>query len=167
MTLKVAAREDRGAVAVIVAVFMIVAMILLAFVVDRGRIYVERAQLQNAVDSAALAAVQETCANPINDASVVRQVAVDYAANNGVILTVADTGVGIPAEELPRIFERFYQVDKARGPRRGSGLGLAIVAEIVHAHGGTIEASSGGNGQGATFTVWLPVNTQPVPPKKR
>ncbi|MFN8379358.1 MAG: HAMP domain-containing sensor histidine kinase [Anaerolineae bacterium] len=89
------------------------------------------------------------------------------AANNGVVLTVADTGVGIPAEELPRIFERFYQVDKARGPRRGSGLGLAIVAEIVHAHGGTIEASSGGNGQGATFTVWLPVNTQPVPPKKR
>lgn len=89
------------------------------------------------------------------------------AQNGGVTLSVTDTGVGIPAEELPRIFERFYQVDKARGPRRGSGLGLAIVAEIVHAHGGTITASSGGSGQGTTFTVWLPVNLPVAPPGKR
>lgn len=89
------------------------------------------------------------------------------AQQNGVVLTVADTGAGIPAEELSRIFERFYQVDKARGPRRGSGLGLAIVAEIVHAHGGTIRASSGGNGQGATFTLWLPVNPPAGAAKKR
>lgn len=79
------------------------------------------------------------------------------AADGGVIVAVSDTGVGIAAEELPRIFERFYQVDKARGPRRGSGLGLAIVAEIVHAHGGTISAASAGEGQGATFSLWLPV----------
>jgi two-component system sensor histidine kinase ResE len=86
----------------------------------------------------------------------------------GVVVTVSDTGVGIPADELPRIFERFYQVDKARGPRRGSGLGLAIVAEIVHAHNGTIQASSGGEGQGATFTVWLPVPAPTViAPRKR
>ncbi|MGL4650919.1 MAG: sensor histidine kinase, partial [Caldilineaceae bacterium] len=89
------------------------------------------------------------------------------AQQNGVVLTVSDTGVGIPEDELPRIFERFYQVDKARGPRRGSGLGLAIVAEIVHAHSGTIRASSGGEGQGAIFTVWLPVNPAPGPAKKR
>lgn len=87
--------------------------------------------------------------------------------NNGVTLTVADSGTGIPAEELSRIFERFYQIDKARGPRRGNGLGLAIVAEIVHAHGGTIQASSGGDGQGAVFTVWLPVSAPPPPAKKR
>ncbi|HYO89495.1 MAG TPA: HAMP domain-containing sensor histidine kinase [Candidatus Limnocylindrales bacterium] len=86
----------------------------------------------------------------------------------GVVIAISDTGAGIPAEELPRIFERFYQVDKARGPRRGSGLGLAIVAEIVHAHGGTISASSAGAGAGATFTVWLPlVQTGALQQRKR
>lgn len=76
--------------------------------------------------------------------------------NGGVELVVQDSGVGIPAEDLPRIFERFYQVDKARGPRRGTGLGLAIVQEIVQAHAGTISATSAGTGKGSTFTVWLP-----------
>jgi signal transduction histidine kinase len=76
--------------------------------------------------------------------------------NGGIEIVVQDTGVGIPAEDLPRIFERFYQVDKARGPRRGSGLGLAITQEIVQAHGGTISATSAGAGKGSTFTVWLP-----------
>lgn len=74
----------------------------------------------------------------------------------GVELEVRDTGIGIPPEELPRIFERFYQVDKARGPRRGTGLGLAIVHEIVSAHGGRVTAASAGVNQGTTFTVWLP-----------
>ncbi|MCC6801881.1 MAG: HAMP domain-containing histidine kinase [Anaerolineae bacterium] len=75
---------------------------------------------------------------------------------NGVELVVEDTGQGIAPSELPRIFERFYQVDKARGPQRGTGLGLAIVQEIVQAHGGTIAASSAGENRGSTFTVWLP-----------
>ncbi len=74
----------------------------------------------------------------------------------GVRIAVSDTGQGVPQEDLPRIFERFYQVDKARGPRRGTGLGLAITAEIVRAHGGRIRADSGGPGQGTTITVWLP-----------
>ena len=75
---------------------------------------------------------------------------------NGVELLVEDTGQGIAAAELPRIFERFYQVDKARGPQRGTGLGLAIVQEIVQAHGGTISVFSPGENRGSTFTVWLP-----------
>jgi signal transduction histidine kinase len=75
---------------------------------------------------------------------------------NGVELIVEDTGQGIPASELPRIFERFYQVDKARGPQRGTGLGLAIAQEIVQAHGGTLMAASPGEGRGSTFTLWLP-----------
>ncbi len=76
--------------------------------------------------------------------------------DGGVRIAVSDTGQGIPREDLPRVFERFYQVDKARGPRRGTGLGLAITAEIVRAHGGRIRADSGGPGQGTTITVWLP-----------
>lgn len=75
---------------------------------------------------------------------------------NGVEIVVADTGIGIPTQDLPRIFERFYQVDKTRGPKRGTGLGLAIAAEIVQAHGGHISAASAGSGKGAAFTVWLP-----------
>lgn len=77
-------------------------------------------------------------------------------ANGGVEVVVQDTGVGIPADELPRIFERFYQIDKARGPERGTGLGLAIVREIVQAHGGKINVASAGKDKGATFTLWLP-----------
>lgn len=76
--------------------------------------------------------------------------------NGGVELCVQDSGLGLSKEDLPRIFERFYQVDKARGPRRGTGLGLAITREIVQAHGGTISASSAGENRGSTFTVWLP-----------
>jgi signal transduction histidine kinase len=76
--------------------------------------------------------------------------------NGGIELIVQDTGIGVPAEDLPRVFERFYQVDKTRGPRRGTGLGLAISQEIVQAHGGTISVTSAGAGKGSTFTVWLP-----------
>jgi len=78
----------------------------------------------------------------------------------GVEITVRDNGIGIPVEELPRIFERFYQVDKARGPARGTGLGLAIAREIVEAHQGEISADSRGEGYGASFTVWLPLRGQ-------
>ncbi len=76
----------------------------------------------------------------------------------GVEITVADTGPGIPAEDLTRIFERFYQVEKSRTrSKEGSlGLGLAIVKEIVTAHGGTIHAESI-VGLGTKFVVWLPL----------
>ncbi len=79
---------------------------------------------------------------------------------------VRDTGVGIPAEDLPRIFERFYKVSRARskadfiGPGGGgSGLGLAIARHVVEAHGGRIKAESV-PGQGSTFTFTLPATTR-------
>ena len=77
-----------------------------------------------------------------------------------VTIVVADTGRGIPKEDLPRIFERFYQVDKSRSrraasDRSGVGLGLAIVREIVRAHGGHVEVESV-VGLGTRFTVTLP-----------
>ncbi|MCS7062011.1 MAG: ATP-binding protein, partial [Anaerolineae bacterium] len=73
-----------------------------------------------------------------------------------VLLSVSDTGVGIPSEDLPHVFERFYRVDKSRSRAYGgAGLGLAIAKSIVEAHGGDIEVQSV-VGVGTTFNVWLP-----------
>ena len=73
------------------------------------------------------------------------------------VLTVGDTGPGISAEDLPRVFERFYRGDKSRTVSSGNaGLGLAISKAIVEAHGGTIEVASRENA-GTTFTVRLPL----------
>jgi heavy metal sensor kinase len=85
-------------------------------------------------------------------------VRISITANNGTaVLEVADTGSGIPAEDLPHIFERFYRVDKSRAqPQGNAGLGLAICKAIVEAHSGTIVAASE-PGAGSTFTVTLPL----------
>ena len=78
------------------------------------------------------------------------------ASPEGVTLAVTDTGVGIPAEYLPHVFEKFFRVP---GPSRGgTGLGLAIVNEIVTAHGGTITCESQ-PGVGTTFRLTLPVGS--------
>ncbi|HZD03078.1 MAG TPA: ATP-binding protein [Actinomycetes bacterium] len=78
-----------------------------------------------------------------------------------VILRVADTGEGIPASELPRVFERFYRVDKARARRTGgTGLGLAIVRHVAESHGGRVTVESK-VGKGSAFTITLPVGGPP------
>jgi len=75
-------------------------------------------------------------------------------------ITVSDTGEGITSEFLPYVFERFRQADsKFSHSRNGLGLGLAIVRQLVELHGGTVTAQSKGKGQGATFTVLLPLAT--------
>jgi heavy metal sensor kinase len=71
-----------------------------------------------------------------------------------VVITVSDTGAGIPEEEIPRIWERLYRGDKSRS-QRGLGLGLSLVRAIVHAHGGRIEVQST-MGKGSTFITRLP-----------
>jgi two-component system sensor histidine kinase VicK len=85
------------------------------------------------------------------------------SALNGaeVRIEVADQGPGIPAQDLPLIFERFYRVDKARSRRAGgAGLGLAIAKSIITAHGGRIEAESMLN-HGTKMRIYLPLTTVP------
>jgi signal transduction histidine kinase len=78
-------------------------------------------------------------------------------AGDTVEISVADTGVGIEPEHLPRLFERFYRVDAARSrDDGGTGIGLAIARSVVEAHGGHIRAASD-PGHGSVFTVDLPV----------
>jgi heavy metal sensor kinase len=75
------------------------------------------------------------------------------------VVAITDTGIGIPAEDIPFIFERFYRVDKSRSRAEGgSGLGLAICRHIAEAHSGKIEVESQ-VGTGSTFLVWLPMQS--------
>lgn len=78
---------------------------------------------------------------------------------DSAVVEVRDSGIGIEGENLPRVFDRFFKIDKARSAQAGgSGLGLAIAKKIVELHGGRIEARSDGAGRGATFVVELPLN---------
>jgi len=84
---------------------------------------------------------------------------------NGVEVSVADTGSGIPPEHLPRIFDRLYRVDAARSQHpNGAGLGLAIVKSIMRLHEGTVEAKSE-VGQGTKITLQFPACVSKAPPK--
>jgi two-component system phosphate regulon sensor histidine kinase PhoR len=84
---------------------------------------------------------------------------------DGVEVSVADTGIGIPEQDLPRIFERFYRVDKDRSRNTGgTGLGLAIVKHILEGHHTRIQVQSE-LGKGSTFSFVLP-KTRPAPPSE-
>jgi signal transduction histidine kinase len=88
------------------------------------------------------------------------QVEVDLTADDGeVVLAIVDTGLGIPSRDLPRIFERFYRVDRARSRETGgTGLGLSIVKHVAENHGGRVVVTSE-LGQGTRFEVRLPAST--------
>ena len=82
------------------------------------------------------------------------------SAQSGLKIAVKDSGSGIPEEDLPFIFERFYKADKARTRGKGgTGLGLAIVKNIVDAHNGSITVHSMLN-EGTSFTFYIPRNKQ-------
>jgi signal transduction histidine kinase len=81
-------------------------------------------------------------------------------ADSSVLIQVRDTGAGIPAEQLPHVFEKFYQADNQRSASaKGTGLGLAIAKEIVEAHHGQIRCESS-VGHGTLFTLLLPLSVQ-------
>ncbi|WP_203236261.1 ATP-binding protein [Methylobacterium crusticola] len=92
------------------------------------------------------------------------EIAVSLRGAGGTVrLVVADTGVGIPEAELPRLFERFHRVEGAQGRSfEGSGIGLALVQELTRLHGGTVAVESR-LGRGSTFTVTLPLGSAHLP----
>jgi two-component system phosphate regulon sensor histidine kinase PhoR len=101
--------------------------------------------------------VRNLVENAVNYSPDGADVLLAAARVNGVhTITVADSGPGIPEEDLGRVFERFYRVDKSRSRPGGTGLGLAIVKHLVELHGGEARAENASTG-GAVFTVSLPV----------
>nr|WP_238420941.1 SpoIIE family protein phosphatase [Streptomyces taklimakanensis] len=85
------------------------------------------------------------------------------AEGSHAVVTVADTGVGVPATEMPRLFERFHRIENTRSrSNEGSGIGLALVKELVGLHGGTITADST-EGEGTRFTIRLPFGSGHLP----
>ncbi|MBH5338759.1 SpoIIE family protein phosphatase [Streptomyces pactum] len=85
------------------------------------------------------------------------------AGDGEAVITVTDTGIGVPAAEMPRLFERFHRIENARSrSNEGSGIGLALVRELVGLHGGTITADST-EGEGTRFTIRIPFGTAHLP----
>jgi PAS domain S-box-containing protein len=90
----------------------------------------------------------------------------DSAGPGSAVVTVRDTGIGVPSSEMPRLFERFHRVQtSAARSSEGSGIGLALVKELVSLHGGTITAESPGvaEGAGTTFTIRIPLGAGHLP----
>jgi two-component system sensor histidine kinase SenX3 len=105
--------------------------------------------------------VENAVAYSAEDTTVV--VSTKRDEQGGVQVTVTDRGIGIPAAELDRIFERFYRVDPARARSTGgTGLGLSIVKHVAASHGGEVRVWSV-PGEGSSFTLWLPGLTHPSP----
>ena len=89
---------------------------------------------------------------------------IDIALSPDGVVTVRDTGIGIPRDMLPRIFDMFTQVDRSiERAQGGLGIGLWLVRRLVELHGGTIEARSDGPGKGSAFVVRLPIAAGPAP----
>jgi signal transduction histidine kinase len=126
--------------------------IIQADIQDEGEMYADGIKLQQVVYNLMENAVKYT---PPGGRIQVRL----FKTGKDVNITVSDNGPGIPKDDQPHIFDRFYRVDKARSRETGgTGLGLSIVKQIVLLHGGNVTVKSE-EGQGATFTVELPAHS--------
>ena len=106
--------------------------------------------------------VRNLVENAINYTQPGGDVAIVAAAEGAMlVITVSDNGPGIPPEDVSRVFERFYRVDKSRGRPGGTGLGLAIVKHLADLHGGAVTVENRALG-GAAFTVRLPLTPRPA-----
>ena len=98
--------------------------------------------------------------NAVKDTPRGREVSVRVSEHDEwVDVRVSDTGIGIPRDQIPLIFERFYRADEAR-TAGGSGLGLSIARQIAEAHGGTVAVESK-HDEGSTFTLRIPSGKEP------
>jgi histidine kinase len=101
--------------------------------------------------------------NALTYTSAEGRVIVSGARRSGnAIIEVADTGAGLAAEDLDRVFERFYRVAGHDRPAGGSGIGLTIARSLARAQGGEVSATSPGRGRGSTFTLTFPVRSLPA-----
>ena len=118
--------------------------------VEAVRIYADESQMYQLVNNLVSNAIKYNKPGGRVDVSLTK-------SDGCALLTVADTGIGIPEERIDKIFERFYVVDKSRNKKISStGLGLSIVKHIVKAHDGTVSVKSQ-KGAGTEFTVKLPL----------
>ena len=151
--------------------------LVLAEAVDRTRPAAELGDVRLVVEDAPrhlvvagdrrqlVSAVANLCDNAVKYSDAGAEVTLRCRADGGwVEVAVSDEGIGIPARDLERVFERFYRVDRARSrDTGGTGLGLAIVRHVVHNHQGEVSVTSR-EGEGSTFTLRLPVDpTIPTP----
>jgi signal transduction histidine kinase len=127
-----------------------VALHLLAFVGDPPPVVADASRIGQVLGNLLTNALRHTPTGGRVEVSVGED-------GNDIVLAVTDDGDGIPAEHLPRIFDRFYRVDAARDrDHGGTGVGLAISRAIAHAHAGDLTAVSEGPGRGSTFSLRVP-----------
>jgi PAS domain S-box-containing protein len=154
---------------------------LAAFTADLASVFrsaVERAGLSYQVDCASLAEPvyidremwEKVVLNLLSNAlkfTFEGTISITLRSQDGqAVLQIADTGIGVPADEMPRLFERFHRIPSARSrSNEGSGIGLALVQELVGLHGGTITAESTEHA-GTAFTIRLPFGYDHLPPGK-
>jgi PAS domain S-box-containing protein len=124
------------------------------FAPDTPRVYADERRVRQVIDNILGNAVRHMGEKP----GPIIRISVEEQGRF-VVTRISDNGIGIPAEYLPRIFDRFFRVPKAE-PSRGTGLGLAIAKKIIESHGGTIWVESE-EGQGATFAFTMPKCSPP------